>query len=210
MTEQQVMIETPDEIVARPDFRYRGKHILFSAIIFAVGFWFMYDGYIGWPGHNKELSDLNASIRSAQAAGDSRKVDELKAKLADMHREYTATDINIQKVLGFGLPVAGLLYGIWTARVTRGQFRLSGHTLSIPGHGDIEMADIQSIDKTKWDRKGIAVVRYIAHHPRRERSFKLDDFAYERGPTDQILERIENYLAPPPEMPPEEAAPQTA
>ena len=59
---------------------------------------------------------------------------------------------------------------------------------------------MQRVDKTRWERKGIAVVRYQAHHPQRERSFNLDDFAYQRKPTDDILDHLETYMAPPPEM----------
>jgi len=78
--------------------------------------------------------------------------------------------------------------------------RLSGNTLEIPGHGEIPLTEIRSIDKTRWERKGIAIVRYQAHHPQRERSFNLDDFAYQRKPTDDILDQLEAYMAPPPEM----------
>ena len=206
MTEQiEETPTTPDEIIAPPDAWYRMKHMVFSIVMIGLGFWFAYDGYIGWPGHNQRVHDVKVGIEQAQAKGENPK--ELKEELSKMREAYTETDILIQKLLAFSLPFAGLAYGIWTYRATRGRYRLAGHTLEIPGHNPIEMVDIQRIDKTRWDRKGIAVVAYMAHHPRRERSFKLDDFAYQRKPTDEIVDRIDAFLAPPAEMPTEPVAP---
>ena len=210
----------PDEIIANHDRRYRRKHMIFTValILFALlpriplpGFvtntigWeslrgFAYDGWIGWPRHNEEVRDIDKGIAQAEVAGDTAKVEELKAKKSKMHKEYTPADILIQKCLAIVLPILGLAYGIWTWHATRGRYRLVGNTLEMPGHGEIPLSDIRSVDKTRWERKGIAVITYQDHHPQRERTFKLDDFAYERDPTDKILERVEAYLAPPPEM----------
>ena len=218
---QQIDQPAPgDEIVAYPDRRYRRKHLIFAVAAILFGLLpripvpafvtnitgieslrgFAYDGWIGWPKHNEELRKLELDIQQADASGDTATVNELKGKKSKMHTEYNAASILIQKVLAVVLPAAGIAYGIWTWRTTRGRLRLSGNTLEIPGHGEIPLSDIKSIDKTRWERKGIALVRYQAHHPQRERSFNLDDFAYERKPTDEILERIEAYIAPPPEM----------
>ena len=53
---------------------------------------------------------------------------------------------------------------------------------------------IRKIDKALWDRKGIACTNTnsISCPPA---AAKLDDFVYDRGPTDQIMERIEAYAA---------------
>jgi hypothetical protein len=206
MTEQidsQDAASGSDEIIARPDARYRLKHMVFAIVIFGVGFWFGYDGWIGWPRHNREVAALQHDIDNAAKRGDQRQLEELKTKLAGMHKPYNEADLLIQKLLACGLPVIGLGYGLWTLLVTRGQIRVEGHTLHVPGAEPIEFVDIRHIDKARWDRKGIAVIHYQAHHPQRETSYKLDDFAYQRKPTDEILERIENFLAPPPELAPE-------
>jgi hypothetical protein len=201
MTEQQES-DSPisDEIVARPDMRYRGKHLIFSFVIIVAGFWFAYDGWIGWPRHNREVYAVESGIRKAETEHDQKKADELKTQLANMHKPYNDADLLIQKLLAVALPLAGIAYAIWSVRVTRGRLRLAGHTFEVPGAAPIDLGDIRRIDKSRWDRKGIAIVHYEAHNPRRSRSVKIDDFAYERKPTDEIVERIEAYLAPPPEM----------
>ncbi|HEX8524595.1 MAG TPA: hypothetical protein VF669_20230 [Tepidisphaeraceae bacterium] len=196
-----------DEIVARADKRYRNKHLIFAIATIAFGLWFAYDGWIGWPKHNQEVRGVQRGIEEAGQKNDLKKQQELKEKIASMHKEYTETDILIQRLLALVLPAAGLAYGIWTLHATRGQYRLAGNTLEVPGYPPIDLVDIHRIDKTRWERKGIAVVHYRAHHPQRDRTFKLDDFAYERGPTDQIFERIDYYLAPPAEFPPESIPP---
>ena len=201
MPEQQETVSTTadDEIVAGPDGRYRGKHLLFAVIMIVGGFWFAYDGWIGWPKHNDEVQAVQRDIDQAR---DEKKKDELKTKLATMHRRYTEADLLIQKLIAVVLPIVGVAYGVWTMAATRGQYRLAGNTLTIPGAEPIDLVDINRIDKARWDRKGIAVVYYEAHHPRRTKTFRLDDFAYQRGPTDEILARIEKFLAPPGEFEP--------
>jgi len=208
MTEQQdETAATSDEIIAPPDAWYRLKHMVFSIVMIGLGFWFAYDGYIGWPRHNQQVHDVKAGIERAQVTGDSEKAKTLKTQLSSMRESYTETDILIQKLLAFALPIIGFAYGVWTYRATRGRYRLAGHTLEIPGAGAIEMVDIQRMDKTRWDRKGIAIVYYMAHHPRKERAFKLDDFAYQRKATDEIVDRIDAFLAPPAAMSAEPLSP---
>jgi hypothetical protein len=202
--------QEPGEIIAYPDSRFRRKHFIFAFVIFAVGFWFAYDGWIGWPKHNEEVRQVKADIDKAKETGDEARRIELQTKLSKMHEVYNDWSIGLQRFIAIVLPIAGFAYGWWTHQATRGYYRLSDHTLQVPGHDPISLSDIRSIDKSRWERKGIAVIRYQAHHPQRERAFKLDDFAYQRKPTDDILDRLDAYLAPPPEMNPEgyESEPQ--
>ena len=67
-------------------------------------------------------------------------------------------------------------------------------TLQAPGHPAINVDDIRRIDKRKWDKKGIAYLHYEIGQPPTAGVLKLDDFAYERKPTDEMLERIEKNV----------------
>jgi hypothetical protein len=80
-------------------------------------------------------------------------------------------------------------------RSTRGEYRLDGDTLHVPGHPPIPLSSIRLIDKAIWERKGIARIEYELGESGQRNSFKLDDIAYLREPTDQILDRIEAYAA---------------
>ena len=119
---------------------------------------------------------------------------------AQIHREnpkagtpHTDTDIRLQKVLACALPPLALALLSWTFYRSRGAYRLSGAVLSVPGHPDVPLDAIRAIDKSKWDRKGIAYVDYdVAQEPGQ---LVLDDFIYDRPPTDRIVERIEAHLS---------------
>jgi hypothetical protein len=77
----------------------------------------------------------------------------------------------------------------WSLHRTRGEYRLSGTKLSTPGHPTIDLDDIKSVNNDLWDRKGIVWLKYET--PRAEQGeIVLDDFIYDRPPTDQIYDRI--------------------
>jgi hypothetical protein len=159
------------EIVARPDNWYRGKRLLLAVGMIVFGGWFAYDGWVKWPRENEE----------ARSRGDLRPV-------------HSDLDLMIQKTLAIALPPLGLL---WIARIlytSRGTYRLRDGQLSIPGHPEMPIEAITQINLERWDRKGIAVVDYS--HAGQTGRFKLDDFIYERKPTDEILDQIKARIAP--------------
>ena len=64
----------------------------------------------------------------------------------------------------------------------------------MPGHPPIDLDDIVGSTSELWDRKGIAYLDY--EPPSGEQGeIKLDDFVYDRPPTDQIYERIAGKFA---------------
>jgi hypothetical protein len=67
--------------------------------------------------------------------------------------------------------------------------------LHVPGHPPIPLNNIRKVDKRLWERKGIAYVEYEVPGSAERRQFKLDDFVYERQPTDAIFERIEKHVS---------------
>jgi hypothetical protein len=84
-----------------------------------------------------------------------------------------------------------------TLHVSRGTYRLTGDTLEVPGHPPVRLGEITEIDSSKWDRKGIAYLRYQTAG-RASGRMTLDDFVYEREPTDQIYDRAVAALNPNP------------
>ena len=161
------------EIVARAGSYYRNTRFILAAALVAMGLWFGYDGFIGWPREN-----------------------ELYKQDPTRHKQHSETDIRLQKILAFTLPPLGLLMLVWTLYNSRGAYRLSGDTLSVPGHPPVPLDSIRQIDKRLWDRKGIAYLDYELAEGRKGR-IKLDDFVYDRPPTDAIVDRIEATLLPP-------------
>jgi hypothetical protein len=160
-----------EEIVARAGRYYRNTRYLFVAGMIVMGAYFAYDGWVGYP-REQALHQQNP-----------------KAGVP-----HSDTDILLQKVLGCTLPPLGLLFLGWTLHNSRGAYRMTADVLSVPGHPDVPMEAVRAIDKSNWDRKGIAYVDYeVGGQVGR---LKLDDFVYDRGPTDRIMDRVQAHVAP--------------
>jgi hypothetical protein len=183
----EVPPESPDEIVARAGTYYRWtRYIISIGLLIGYGGFFVKDGFFTWPQDLKRAQYL-------ESIGSHPEV-----------KPHSETDIRFQQVLGVIMPSLGLALLIWTLYNSRGQYRLSGHVLYVPGHPPVPLESIVKMDKSLWDKKGIALIEYAL--PRGEDSadttaqsgkLKLDDFVYDRGPTDAIVERIEQIIAPP-------------
>ena len=104
-------------------------------------------------------------------------------------------DILLQKIIGFVSIPLGLYVLINSMRKSRGQIRLAGETLYVPGHPPITLDCITEIDQRLWDRKGIAHVSYSLTEGRNGK-LTLDDYIYQRQPIDAIYRRIMEYVSP--------------
>ena len=166
-----------EQIVARAGRYYRNTRYIMTVVLLGMAGWFAYDGFITYQRDNEQHR------RYLQ--------DPVNNKDAPVHTE---TDIRMQKVLATLLPaVAAALLG-WTLYRSRGAYRLKDDVLSVPGHPDVPLEAIRQMDKSRWDRKGIASVEYELE-PGRPQWLFLDDFVYRQEPTDRIVERIEQHLA---------------
>ena len=171
---------TPDAgqpIVARGGTYYRYTRYAFAALILGFGVAFAYDGFRRYP-RNNELHRLHVLD---------------PAKYPQDYAVHSETDINFQKVLGVLLPPAAIGLLAWTLYRSRGQYRLAGDVLSVPGHPDVPLGAVTQIDLSKWDRKGIARLSYELPDARRG-TLTLDDFIYDRPPTDRILDAVKTRL----------------
>lgn len=164
-------------IVARGGRYYRVTRYIFSAALIAMAAWFGYDGFVKYPRDNK-LHYLHV--------GD-------PAKYPQDYPQHDPTSIRLQKQLAAVLPFVAVGLLSWTLYNSRGAYRFAGDVLSVPGHPDVPLESITQIDKSKWDRKGIAYLDYALPTGQKGR-MKLDDFVYDRPPTDRILEAIEKRL----------------
>jgi hypothetical protein len=186
------------DIVARAGQYYRNTRYIMCALLVGAGLWFGYDGFVGWPEHNRKLAEVKRQVEQAERAGDEQAAAAARTQLGKMSKEHSSDDIRLQKILAFALPPVGIALLAWALYNSRGAYRLSGNVLHVPGHPPVALDQITRIDKRLWDRKGIAYLDYeVQGHPAGR--IKLDDFVYERKPTDDIYERVERAVAPAPE-----------
>jgi hypothetical protein len=184
---------TSEAIIAHPDFWYRIKRYIMVVVLIGMGPWFAYDGWKGWPAENQKIADLNHQLDDAHKKNNEKRIDELNHDPLTHSPGHSELALAIQKVLAIALPILGLLFLVWTLYVSRGVYRLTGDVLNVPGHPPVDLHDVTEIDRSRWDRKGIAYLRYKTASGFTGK-ICLDDFVYERDPTDQIFARAEAAL----------------
>jgi len=165
--------DTP--LVARADFQYRWRVYAIFIVMFGYGVLSIRDGFYKWPAENALNHEMIARHEKPSEA------------------DHNDAAILINKVLGVLLPAISLPLFIWLMYRSRGAYRLEKDTLSLPGLAPIPLDKIQALDKSRWEKKGIAVVEYHDGAGSTQTA-TLRDMVYERRTTDQIVDRIEKSL----------------
>ncbi len=171
--EQQGVSADSNEIVSRPGKWHRGKLVAVALLFLGFGIACIYHGFYGYPHENAEFA--------------------AKQKDVTLPLPHPGLDIPINKGFAIILPPLGLLLLGRALYMSRGEYRLAGNVLHVPGHPAIPLDAITRIDKRRWDRKGIVEIDYELADSKGGR-FRLDDFYYDRDRTDEIVERIEAYV----------------
>jgi hypothetical protein len=174
--------QTDGPVVARPGRYYRNARYIMVAILFGYGLFSIYDGFVRYPRLNREEME-----RQRQANPD------IPVNLDAL--PHGGLDVPFNRAIGLILPPLALIYLGYMFYVSRGEYRLEGKTLHVPGHPPVPFENITEIDKRLWDRKGIVVISYDLGNGEQGK-LKLDDFVYERDPTDEIYKRIEAFVSP--------------
>ncbi len=182
----------PQPIVARAGRYYRNTRYLMAVLLVGMSAWFLRDGAVVWPRENRVIAGLEQQDKEAMERGDDAERGRLAAE-KKKHVLRSDWDIRLQWILGLTLPPIGIGLLIWALRNSRGEIRLTGDLLSLPGHPPLTLADIKSVDNSLWDRKGIAYADYALSDGTTGR-FRLDDFVYERPPIDAIYDRIAEHM----------------
>lgn len=165
-----------DELVARADFQYRWRVYLFFVLVFGYGLLSLRDGFFRWPRDNAEHARMRAEGKTPPQV------------------DHNEASILINQALGVLFPAISLPLFIWLMYRSRGQYRLTHDALTAPGHPAIPLSQINALDKSLWERKGIATIEYQTAEGKIMK-VSLRDMVYHRQTTDQIVDRIEAYLS---------------
>ncbi len=173
---EQFETPPPADIVAKAGTYYRNARYIICALALGLGLYFAYDGWIGYPNEQAKFDRMTDKEQSVA------------------YRPHTATDIRIQKRLSVGLiPLAFIALAFFLYR-SRGEYRLSGTTLYVPGHPPVPFDAIVGIDKSNWERKGIVHIDYQLDDASPTARLTLDDFIYDQFPTDKIIDALTAWL----------------
>jgi len=137
-----VQIEAAPEVVARAGREYRVKRYILIVLMIGIGLWCAYDGFVKWPRYRQEFAQTPP------------------AKQALMQQPETDAALLINKVLAIGLISLSPLMLAFFLYNSRGEIRLAGGVLTAPGRPLVPLKQVVQLDKTKWERKGIAYARY--------------------------------------------------
>lgn len=177
-------------IVARAGTYYRRARYIMAALLIAGGMWFGYDGFIAWPEENRRHSEIASQLEQATIDGDEQAAARFASELKE-YKSHTDWDLMLQRLLFVALPIGGFLVLAWTLHNSRGEYRLDGDILHVPGHPPVHLDQITRIDKQLWDRKGVAYIEYETAG--KSGRLRLDDFVYQAQPTRDIFKRVEDH-----------------
>jgi len=123
------------------------RHIFVLLVFAGMGAWFGYDGFVRYP--DMPAAALYKSIESAEPPPHMT-----DAKLQAFKDQKTATQRGLCAVLEF----AALLVGLHLLAVSRLRFSFDGDGFTWNGKR-YALADVKSVDRAKWAKKGILVLR---------------------------------------------------
>jgi hypothetical protein len=175
MTEPAAADPASGDVVARADFQYRWRSWAFAILMLIVGGWSLNDGFVVYPRDNAAWERMAGSVDRPPKP------------------PHDQAGVIFNQFAGVLCTVVSIPFLIWRERRSRGEYRLSGNRLSVPGHEPVTLDQIRGLDLLRWDRKGIALLEYQLPTGKKG-TLKLCDMIYQREPTDTIVERIEAHL----------------
>ena len=215
----QAEIKPAGEAKARISAGYRIRIGVLALGLLGFGAWAAYDGFVGYPQHNEVVDtyvDRLNEVREQYPETWKEKWPDIAVK-EDMLADYSSfaeveggQDGEPVKLVGKYKTQSDIYwqYGMMGAAVPLGLFFLMGWFTApsrwiamvedglTSSRGDVAPFDkIFKLNKERWWKKGIAVVYYKTEQDE-ERTLTLDDWKYEREPTEQMLETVEARLEP--------------
>ena len=184
------------------DPRYSRRFLFMGIAVIGFMFYCLYDGFINYPAQRQQAHDNYIATGGKEEEWE---------EWANINKVRSVVDIQMQYLMAAVTGLIGLL-------LLSVPFRLRGTWIEMNDTGitsswgqSFNFDQVESLDKRKWN-KGIAKVTYLDGD--RRRRFIIDDYKYDRHPTDEILYELESHIGAdritggPPE-PEKQAAPPT-
>src|SRR5258706_11992212 len=110
-----------EQVSAKAATYYRMTRYVMVVLLVAMGGWFAYDGFIGWPAENQKIKELNKELEMAKKEGNTKKFEEVNANKLTHATVHSDSDIFLQKLLTVGCPALALFMLAWTLYQSRGE-----------------------------------------------------------------------------------------
>lgn len=192
------------EINAMLTKEWKQRWLILTGFIFAGALWFYYDGFVGYPKMAERYvayEQLTEKLISSGKAIDKR--DQIVIETwrdyateqgweRDIPKKKTEKNFSTQKNFGSGLLVISFLLLGWYRISSKQAVRFDGTTITSTNGAQVAAADVTSIDKRKWENKGIVYAHY--QEDGNDRKMTLD--AYKFDGVEKIVETLDQRLNP--------------
>ena len=162
---------------------------LIASVLLVMALWFLFDGAVTYPRQRvralkyeelKKADRLNEWKEIAKQRGWSTK---------DPGEPKSEVEIRVQFVMALLAALPGMLYLFFYIRARGRWIEVSETELRTSRGQQLELGQIVTLDKKKWDSKGIAKIVYRQNG--RKGRLVLDDWKFDTEPTRAILREVE-------------------
>lgn len=182
-----------------PKFKY--KFLLIGVIALAVGLYHFIDPIFVYP-KMRPASEAHAKL-SEQLKGDDGALQSQWDAMTKSNGwkpgipKYKPAELTTNTIYSYFIGVLFTFIAGLPCLIT--YLRCLGKWVGVEGDGlvnakgqKVAFADITKIDKSRWEKKGIAKLKYSDAGA--EKSFVLDDLKFDRETTDRIMEMVEEKV----------------
>jgi hypothetical protein len=191
------------------DPKFYRRFWFMGVIAFGFALWSLYDGMIGYP-HQRERALALQELMEQKRLDDWDELTQERGwarSTAGLDTPKTEGEIIVQYVMAAIAGAIGLLLVSLPLRARGRWIESTEEGINSSWGQSFRFDQVQELNKRQWRSKGIAKVTYL--DGARKRKFVIDDYKFDRYPTDAILYELEQHIDPqqitggPPEPPSE-------
>jgi hypothetical protein len=157
-----------------------------AIVLIGAGGWFLYDGLIGFPHHNERLEafkQLGANVDAWAQHAQARGWDE---SIPDPKPYSTGHFYSQWSLMALCWLISVVLLSLVALRF-RWPLGYDDEAIMGPFGRRIRFDSMQRLDKSQWDKSGLATVAY--EHNGKSRFLRIDDYIFDGAR--RVLEEIE-------------------
>jgi len=197
---------------ANTDNKFLYKYLLIGIATLLYTVYCFYDAFVNYPGQRPAsvaYDTLDADIEERKSAAGENAVNWAEVREAEWNEiaesngwatkvpHYTAKELghNISFSIASGVVCALISIPLlfWFLKNRGTWLEIDGSRLSSSNGQSLDFSDIQTFDKKKWVKKGLATIHYLDNGS--ESTFVVDDLKYDRKIVDQMVVEIEAAIS---------------
>jgi hypothetical protein len=176
------------QVCARISKEWRNRMLFMFFMFFCMAGWFLWDGYVAWPAEQERFVEFSQIADEEIADGRAMDVEDVEIRLvwerharaegypSSIPKERTAGDLSQQRWIGGVMMAGSLLFLGWILWNHTRSIRVEGEMITGASGEEVHLDAIVSVDRRKWNKKGIAYGIY--EKGGKQRRLLLDDHKF--------------------------------